>query len=591
MAYNSNKGNQQSGDIQFESDPTDTQIDFENDFVAIKTNAQQRFIVSGSFITSSIPLSCSVGVSAGSLTGDSLAIGGSTVFTVARQLSNVASLDATTESTVEAAIDTLPNLSSVGGSGAELEALGVLDIAQGLKIANSNFVDTNRNITGSGFLSNIGGIKIDTGKVIGTAGDPNLLALNNNELVISGRMQASGSSIMTGSLEISGSETTTTLLKLHKRDADSREIEIFNKGARQSAITLNASEQLFIENESTKDIILRTNNQNTLRVFGQNQRVGIAKEGTSANAELDVDGSAIISGSFTVSGASTLGTIPGHVTQFVGHVSASAGMHITGSNPKLSIGDAGDATPNGGMLFIRPTDTSNRVLAFMQSAEADGRRVCFGVSGSGQVLAGGAHLGGVFNVSGAAAERLVSVKSDTKDPLFYIDGTGPAYLSASQTLKTAVPGLTLSSSTDSDAYARFVLNASKNILVENQTFNKFIVFKTNDGGSIKEGFRIGGSVPEVVVNEGSDSLTDFRVESNTNTHALFVDGSENTVGVGVSDPIAPLDIGGNAVRIRTSDAPSSASDTGAPGEIRWDTNYIYVCVATDTWKRVAISTW
>ena len=72
---------------------------------------------------------------------------------------------------------------------------------------------------------------------------------------------------------------------------------------------------------------------------------------------------------------------------------------------------------------------------------------------------------------------------------------------------------------------------------------------------------------------------------------LFVDGDENTVGVGVSDPIAPLDIGGNAVRIRTSDAPSNASDTGAPGEIRWDTNYIYVCVATDTWKRVAISTW
>ena len=122
-------------------------------------------------------------------------------------------------------------------------------------------------------------------------------------------------------------------------------------------------------------------------------------------------------------------------------------------------------------------------------------------------------------------------------------------------------------------------------------FNKNIVFKTSDGGTLKEGLRIGGATPEVTVNEGSDSLLDFRVESDTNTHMLFVDGSENTVGIGVSDPIAPLDIGGNAVRVRTSDTPSSASDLGAQGEIRWDANYIYVCIATDTWKRVAISTW
>ena len=66
MAYNTKKGKQQSGDIQFESDPTDTQIDFENDFVAIKTNAQQRFIVSGSFITASVAVSSSAGISAGS---------------------------------------------------------------------------------------------------------------------------------------------------------------------------------------------------------------------------------------------------------------------------------------------------------------------------------------------------------------------------------------------------------------------------------------------------------------------------------------------------------------------------------------------
>jgi hypothetical protein len=38
-------------------------------------------------------------------------------------------------------------------------------------------------------------------------------------------------------------------------------------------------------------------------------------------------------------------------------------------------------------------------------------------------------------------------------------------------------------------------------------------------------------------------------------------------------------------------APANAGDTGTLGEIRYTADYIYVCVATDTWKRSAISTW
>ena len=70
MAYNSNKGPQQHGDIKFEGDPLETQVDFEDDFIALKTNGEQRFIVSGSFITASIPISCSVGITASSFVGD-----------------------------------------------------------------------------------------------------------------------------------------------------------------------------------------------------------------------------------------------------------------------------------------------------------------------------------------------------------------------------------------------------------------------------------------------------------------------------------------------------------------------------------------
>ena len=52
-----------------------------------------------------------------------------------------------------------------------------------------------------------------------------------------------------------------------------------------------------------------------------------------------------------------------------------------------------------------------------------------------------------------------------------------------------------------------------------------------------------------------------------------------------------LDIDSMSIRIREESTPSSASDFGMKGEIRWDSNYLYICVATDTWKRVALSTW
>ena len=38
-------------------------------------------------------------------------------------------------------------------------------------------------------------------------------------------------------------------------------------------------------------------------------------------------------------------------------------------------------------------------------------------------------------------------------------------------------------------------------------------------------------------------------------------------------------------------APTSPTDTGIDGEIAVDADYIYVCTATNTWKRVALAAW
>jgi hypothetical protein len=67
--------------------------------------------------------------------------------------------------------------------------------------------------------------------------------------------------------------------------------------------------------------------------------------------------------------------------------------------------------------------------------------------------------------------------------------------------------------------------------------------------------------------------------------------SSGRVGIGTSSPTTLLDVNADTIRVRTARTPASASASGATGEICWDANYIYVCTATNTWKRTAISTW
>jgi hypothetical protein len=50
-------------------------------------------------------------------------------------------------------------------------------------------------------------------------------------------------------------------------------------------------------------------------------------------------------------------------------------------------------------------------------------------------------------------------------------------------------------------------------------------------------------------------------------------------------------VSSDTLKIATAKTPASASATGTAGEICWDTSYIYVCTATNTWKRAALSTW
>jgi hypothetical protein len=100
---------------------------------------------------------------------------------------------------------------------------------------------------------------------------------------------------------------------------------------------------------------------------------------------------------------------------------------------------------------------------------------------------------------------------------------------------------------DGNDRALIGINLANNILIENLFSNKHIVFKASDAGVSKEGLRLDGAVPEVVVNQNgasgqNNTLVDFRVESDNNTHMLYVDGANDRVAIDTSTPNSGLHV-------------------------------------------------
>lgn len=105
--------------------------------------------------------------------------------------------------------------------------------------------------------------------------------------------------------------------------------------------------------------------------------------------------------------------------------------------------------------------------------------------------------------------------------------------------------------------------------------------------------------------DGSANIT-FTQTNASGSGKIKTFGTTMYVGGGTSIGTIIQSGGGNAVIFSASNqsatfastvihtlsaTPASATATGTVGTISWDASYIYICIATDTWKRVAIATW
>jgi hypothetical protein len=86
---------------------------------------------------------------------------------------------------------------------------------------------------------------------------------------------------------------------------------------------------------------------------------------------------------------------------------------------------------------------------------------------------------------------------------------------------------------------------------------------------------------------GMNATKSFTIVNNTLGGAvpLTIDSATNAAAFAGAVTIA------GTVIHTLSATPASASAAGTVGTMSWDASYIYICTATNTWKRVAIATW
>jgi hypothetical protein len=174
--------------------------------------------------------------------------------------------------------------------------------------------------------------------------------------------------------------------------------------------------------------------------------------------------------------------------------------------------------------------------------------------------------------------------SDTTYPNVLIDSNGLTIYGDKLYIKsdTGIAGGRMSVNSD-----RFEIRSETNRSLWLYAYNDLNIRTTNDGTILGYNSGTGNVILKSASSEMMiDSYGVLNVYSVTDDINIDADGVVKLVS---GDDL--IDMSANTIRLRSSRTPASSSATGNAGDICWNSNFIYVCVATNTWKKVGISTW
>jgi len=143
---------------------------------------------------------------------------------------------------------------------------------------------------------------------------------------------------------------------------------------------------------------------------------------------------------------------------------------------------------------------------------------------------------------------------------------------------TSTGGAGASLNISTDYWNGSSITTADRIRIDGYSGNVLIGTTTDDGTNklqVSGDAKIAGTIKSTGAATVGGDLTVTGASTNFRNAVKAVDGA----GSGLEADTVP-----NAT-------PASAAASGVAGSIRYDANYIYICVAANTWKRVAIATW
>jgi hypothetical protein len=269
----------------------------------------------------------------------------------------------------------------------------------------------------------------------------------------------------------------------------------------------------------------------------------------------EIDGTAIgansaSTGAFTTLTASGNATITGDLT-VNGSTTTIDSTTLTIEDPMITLAknnSGGDANTFDQGLFMNRGSSANVSMIWDESTDEFAFAVTSGEDGT--------TAGNVTIDSYAALHAGVTTVTDLQTP---------TVSAADGSLSMTIANTTGNITTTADIITSDIHTGT---VKANDGTAAMTVADSSGAVKITTAFEVDGA--GFIFNESSASV-DARFESNDHAHALFIDGSENHVGIKTATPTFDLDISGSTDAVRLPQGNTAARPTAGTGIIRFNT--------------------